>query len=238
MNNKLVHFVWIGDKLPLLGALSIKLFQRYDFVTNLWCYKPIEKIPENTILRDASEILPKYSLFSFQGKTTLSLTNNGIGSFAHWSDIFQLALLKRHGGWYSQLDVACMKKPPDTEYYFAYHLDKSLVNTFIMKTPVAAPFIDNCLLELHDKVNINTCDKIDWYDNMRIIHSHITQNNLIHNLSSNVYECGSNIYMNQNNIPDKNIEFIHWCNSTIPTDRNIVIEDSLYYKLLQQENLI
>ena len=149
-----VHFVWIGERLSLLEQLSIKSFQRHGFIANLWSYNLITNVPENTILRNAEEILSKDSLFSFQGTTNLSLTNNGIGSFSHWSDTFQLLLLKKYGEWYSQLDVSCLKRPEDSEYYFSPHPgSRKLMNTFIMKTPPDAPFIDDCLIDLRQKIN-------------------------------------------------------------------------------------
>lgn len=241
MNTNIVHMIWIGDELSLMSQLSIKLWQRQNMIPYLWSYSNnIKNIPKGVVLKDASEIMAKESLFTFQGYG-VGLFNGGKGSYSHWSDIFQLKLLKKYGGWYSQLDVACLKMPEETEYYFANHSDPNIVNTFIMKTPPDAPFIQDCIFEYENKINIQTADKIAWLDGMKIIGSHIRKNQLSSFVSSNTTECGCDKYTQTNHMPGTNIEFIHWCNALCgdpkaPTSK--YHKESVYYKLLQQENLI
>jgi hypothetical protein len=234
----IVNSVWIGKELSLLEQLSIKLLQRQGAECHLWAYNEIKGVPEGVVLRDASEIMPADSLFTFKG--TGMTQGHGIGSCAHWSDIFQLKLLKKYGGWYSQLDVSCLKLPDEeNEYYFANHIIKRIVNTFIMKVPAEAPFIDKCIEELGEKVNKDTSDKIDWLDGMRIIGSHVHDNNLNQFISNNIMECGFSKYMSKPGImPTSNIQFIHWCNSLCHDIKNNPIPGTFYHRLLEQEGLV
>jgi len=235
--SKIVNSVWVGNDLTLLEQLSIKLLQRQGAECHLWSYNKIKGVPEGVVLRDAAEIMPADSVFTFKG--TGMKEGHGIGSCALWSDIFQLKLLKKYGGWYSQLDVACLNFPGESEYYFAKHCNEVIINTFIMKVPSEAPFIDKCIEELEEKVNESTSDKIGWLDGMRIIGSHVYKNNLKRFVSSNLMECGFKKYMNQKGVmPLPNIEFIHWCNSLCDTVKNNPKPGTFYHKLLEQEGLI
>jgi hypothetical protein len=232
-----VHLVWIGKSLPLMGQLSIKLFQRHGKMPHLWSYEEIENVPDGVERRDASEILDRDSIFTFQGDQP-GLENNGRGSVSHWSDIFQLTLLRKYGGWYSQLDVACMKFPARCEYYFARHHDRTVINTFIMRVPKNAPFLDACLAELTAKINKSTSSKIGWFDGMRIVGSHVNAK-LPQFISRKTFECGCPVFTDTDATLKRRYEFLHWCNALCVTIRNgPVREDSLYTRLLKQEGLI
>jgi len=232
--DNLVHLVWIGNKFSLLEQLSIKLLQKQNLVPHLWSYNEIENVPDGVVLCDASEIMPEESIFTFQGIRE-GLPNEGKGSVSHWSDRFQLKLLQKYGGWYSQLDVACLKLPEDREYYFAGSDSVGIV-TYIMKAPKGAPFLRDCIDELTEKINGST--PFDWSDSMQIIGNHVCES-LPDFISTDNYECGVEKYMDGDEIPGDNIEFIHWCNALCGEKKNDPKNsNSLYYKLLKQEGLI
>ena len=237
VEDKIVHLVWIGESLSLMGQLTIKLLQRQGKIPHLWSYDDIKNVPDGVERRDAAEILPKESIFSFQGYHD-GLENGGKGSVSHWSDMFQLMLLQKYGGWYSQLDVACMKFPEPCEYYFARHYDHGIINTFIMHMPKDAPFLNECIAELATKINKSTSSSFGWLDSMKIIGSHVYAK-LPQFISDKTFECGCRIFTDTNAMPNDEIEFVHWCNALCGTVRNgPVREDSLYYRLLKQEYLI
>jgi len=236
--NQRVNMVWIGDSLSILGILSIKTWQRFGFIPYVWSYSTINNLPNGVVPKNAEDIMPKESLFTFKVGSSDSF---GYGSYAHWSDIFQLELLKKCGGWYSQLDVTIMQVPKETEYYFAHHNSANIVNTFIMKTPHEAPFIDGCVSELKEKINEETSTHIGWLDGMYIIGSHVKKNNLSNFISLDNMECGCNWLAYGNNPINPNIEFIHWCSTICGNIDELVAncsKDSLLHKLLTSEDLI
>jgi hypothetical protein len=226
-----VHLVWVGNKLSLIEQLTIKLFQKRELIPNLWVYDKVEGVPEGTCLRDAEEILPRTSLFKFKHEERGS-------AFAPWSDQFQLTVLQRYGGWYSQLDVACIKLPVDCDYYFALH-QTTTVDTCIMKAPKDAPFINNCIKELSEKINERTCNSFDWEDSMRIVGAHVQRNGLSNYISKNVASSGCSSYMHGTVGPATNVEFIHWWNAQCPLHlKNNPEKGSCYYRLLEEVGLV
>jgi hypothetical protein len=242
INDNIVHMVWIGDKLPPLAILSIKLWQRHNIIPYLWSYSSIENVPTGVVSKNASEIIPSDSMFTFQGdRENITLANDGKGSYAHWSDIFQLALLHKYGGWYSQLDVAPLNIPINRTYYFAHHSMRGIVNTFIMKTPPNAPFIIQCLEQMNKEVNKNTAHQIKCYDNMRIIGKYIHENSLQQYVSTNTIECGLDFFVHSKSRPVEKVEFIHWCNSKCENQDDLIYEcnkKSFLYELLKQESIV
>jgi len=73
---------------------------------------------------------------------------------------------------------------------------------------------------------------------MKIIGSHVYAN-LRSFISENTFECGCRIYTDTPEMPADNIEFVHWCNALCgPLREGPSRTDSLYYRLLRQENLI
>jgi hypothetical protein len=242
-NDNIVHMVWIGNKLPPLAILSIRLWQRYNITPYLWSYSSIENVPDGVVCKNASEIMPSDSMFTFEGdRENINLANDGKGSYAHWSDIFQMTLLNEYGGWYSQLDVALLNLPTNRTYYFANHFMNRVINTFVMKTPPNAPFIPKCLEHMNREINKITAIKIKWYDCMKIIGKYVYEEDpLKQYISNNVIECGLDLFVHYEHRPSNKIEFIHWCNSKCQ-DQNELIhkchKKSLLYELLKQESIV
>ena len=96
--NSIVHTLWIGGQLSLMEQLTIKLLQSHGHQVQLWSYDKPMGVPDGTILRNATEILPASSIFRYTGKPLRLIPNGGIGSLSHWSDQFQLRLLHQEGG--------------------------------------------------------------------------------------------------------------------------------------------
>lgn len=235
---KIVHMVWVGSGvLSLMSRLTVSLWIRRGFTPHIWSYGGLEDVPRGVVLRDACEVLPRESLFTFQGYDK-NISNGGKGSYAHWSDIFQMRLLRMHGGWYSQFDVAPLEVP-ECEYYFADHGFPGVVNTFVMRVPRGSPFLDACIVELESKVNASTASEIGWYDGMGIIGSHVAAAGLGGFVSPRVMECGCGMYTKGRRKPPAGVEFVHWCNSCCPNQGALLSNtSSFYFGLLRKEGLI
>jgi len=232
-----VHMVWIGDNLSLLEQLTIKLYQQKGVIPNLWTYNEIKNVPEGTILRDASEILSKDSLFSFQGCKPSDI--GFYGSYSHWSDRFALAVLQKYGGWYSQLDVACLKLPTCEYYLSTGQSPGTAIDVSIMKLPKNAPFLKACIEELTQKINKETCTTINWADSFNIMSNHINHNNLSQYYTHNVEGWSPYLrYMIGNSMPPENTEFIHWWNVALKDQKHYPKPGTFYYKLLKNVELI
>ncbi len=185
-------------------------------------------------MRDAEEILPRRTVFAFQ--PVYEQESFGAGSYSLWSDRFQLSVLQKFGGWYSQLDVACLKWPEETEYYFA-SLDEGF-DPSIMKVPQNAEFIPGCIKELEERVNQRTAG-FGWCFSMEIMARHIKNHGLLKFMSRNIEQNGCEKYMTGIAVPSENVEFIHWWNAVCPEDaKNNPVKGSFYHKLLMEVGLI
>jgi hypothetical protein len=229
-DNKTVNALWIGKTLSPTELLTIKSFiaNGHDFV--LWAYDKIETpLPDGTLLKDANEIFPRKNVFCYKYSNQFG---HGKGSYAGFSDIFRYKLLYIHGGWWTDMDVTCLK-PLDfeTEYVFRTHHSLQLVGN-IMKCPKNSILMKKCFEEAVAKVDENNRD---WHLPIQI-------------LIDNVKKAGLTSYIREFSNPDSwNLirkylrskpeipnkwHVIHWVNEEWrrnKIDKHIYLKNSLFY---------
>lgn len=236
--NKIVNALWIGEHLSSVELLTIKSFLNNGHSFVLWAYDEIKtELPKGVILKDANEIFPKSKVFSYKYSNQFG---HGKGSFAGFSDIFRYKLLYLHGGWWTDMDVTCLK-PLDfeTDYVFRTHHDLELVGN-IMKCPKNSLLMKKCFEEAVEKVDKNNRD---WHLPIQI-------------LVDNVKELGLTSYIRNFSNQDswnlirkflsKNIEIpqewyvIHWVNEEWRRnriDKHTFLKKSLFVKLADINNV-
>ncbi len=103
-DNVVVNGMWVGAHLSLMELLTLKCFVDHGHRFLLWTYGqiPQDELPEGVELRDASSIIPAREVFSYR-------RGPHAGSYAGFSDIFRYNLLHDRGGWWVDMDVACLK---------------------------------------------------------------------------------------------------------------------------------
>ena len=99
--------MWIGDRLSTLERLCIKSFTSHGYDFHLYVYDDVKNVPQETTLKDGSEILP-------QEKTALAHTQDMRG-IAYFSDLFRYKMLYEMGGWWVDMDTVCLKEIPLTD---------------------------------------------------------------------------------------------------------------------------
>lgn len=237
-DNKTVNALWIGSTLSPTELLTIKSFiaNGHEFV--LWAYDKIEtELPSGTILKDANEIFPRKNIFCYKYSNQFG---HGKGSYAGFSDIFRYKLLYLYGGWWTDMDVTCLK-PLDieTDYVFRTHHSLELVGN-IMKCPKGSLLMKKCFEEAVAKVDENNRD---WHLPIQI-------------LVDNVKRAGLTTYIREFSNPDswnlirkmlrKNHQIpekwyiIHWVNEEWrrnKIDKNVFLRKSLFYSLANKYNL-
>lgn len=97
MKNQKITGLWVGETLPLLAQLCIKSFLDHGHEFQLFTYRSYANIPTGTTVRDAREILPEDAVFYHEN-----------GSLAPFADWFRNEFLVREGGYWTDLDVACL----------------------------------------------------------------------------------------------------------------------------------
>jgi hypothetical protein len=130
--NKIIQSLWIGPRLSTMEQLCIRSFLANGHEFHLYCYHPITGVPENTIIKDASEIVPESDVEKFPH----------LANFADW---FRYNLIFKKGGWWVDLDTICLKPFDFVEEYV------HRCNPF--KCPPHAAVMEWCIAE---------CKKKDW----------------------------------------------------------------------------
>jgi hypothetical protein len=163
-----IHALWIGNRLSALELLTIESFlnNKHRFV--LWTYEQIlTPLPKQVIIKDATQIIPKEDIFQYKNKNQFG---HGKGSYAGFSDIFRYKLLYEYGGWWTDMDVTCLK-PLDfsAPYVFRTHHDLKVVGN-IMKCPPKSELMLRCYDKAIAEVDADNCD---WNKPIRILNDTI-----------------------------------------------------------------
>lgn len=229
----IVNGLWLGKNgLKQMEILTIKSFAAQGAEFHLWHYGDVQgKMPEGVILRDGNEILPKEKIFRYPSNMLLGFGGN---SFVGFSEIFRYKVLYEIGGWWSDMDVVCLK-PLDLikdDYWFRFHGVLSVVGN-IMKCPPKSELMKRCferaVIEVNEKQR-------DWHHAIRILcynieflgldkYIHYDECNLdrLDHVRHLIEEKAQN-WM----IPQK-WQFIHWMNSVITKEYAVgSVMDELY----------
>ncbi len=178
-DNKIVHGLWIGTELSVVELLCINSFISNGHEFHLWVYDNLSTVlPDAVILGDANTIIPKSEVFAYRNKNQYG---HGKGSFAGFSDIFRYKLLFLYGGWWTDMDVVCLRSLDFLEpYVFRTHHDFPVVGN-IMKCPKESQLMYECYELAVAQVN---ADNTDWNLPIRILNEAIVK----HELQSCIHE--------------------------------------------------
>ena len=234
-----IHALWIGNQLSFVEMLTLKSFLKHGYTFNLWLYNPlVSEIPDDVRVRDASEIIPRHDVFKYKYKNQFG---HGKGSYAGFSDIFRYKLLYEHGGWWTDMDVTCLK-PLDfnTEYVFRTHHDLPLVGN-IMKVPKGAPVMKACYEEAVSRINETNRD---WHLPIEILAKHVDKyglNQFIKGFTNpDSWDLIRKMLRSNQEIPD-NWYLIHWVNEEWRRNRISkirCIENSLFANILERHDIV
>jgi hypothetical protein len=178
-SNKIVHGLWIGSELSVIELTCIKSFLNNKYEFYLWLYEPIKtKLPAEVIIKDASEIISREFVFAYKNTNQYG---HGKGSYAGFSDIFRYKLLYEHGGWWTDMDVICLKALDFTdEYVFRDHHDFPVIGN-IMKCPKGSELMKACYEEALQNV---TSENTDWNLPIKILNKQIELHNLTEHIKN------------------------------------------------------
>jgi Glycosyltransferase sugar-binding region containing DXD motif/Alpha 1,4-glycosyltransferase conserved region len=153
-----VQTFWIGATLPSVQQLSIRSFLAHGHEYHLYTYGPVHDVPEGTILRDASEILPSDTLFCYP-------EGFGKGSYSAFSNLFRYQLLFERGGWWVDTDVVCLREFDfRDDFIFSTQRDTDDGGftrgcaTSVFKARAGAPFLKYCV----DVVRARDKQTLQW----------------------------------------------------------------------------
>lgn len=236
--NKIVHGLWIGKTLSKLELLTIRSFITCGHTLWLWVYDVIETtLPEEVILKDANTIIPQQQVFQYQAGNEFG---HGKGSFAGFSDIFRYKLLYEYGGWWTDMDVTCLRPLDfDAAYVFRQHDVLPAVGN-IMKCPKGSLLMQRCYERACIEV---TASNTDWLKPIRILNegiSHFGLSTYIKNISNvDRWEVVAFYHTFPMKL-DANFYVFHWMNEEWRAkglDKNSCIKNSFLDRLMTQHQV-
>ena len=114
-----------------MEQLSIASFLQNGHEYHLYVYDELKNVPVNTVIKDATEILPASRIFQYKHQA----------SYAGFANFFRYKLLLERGGWWVDTDVICLK-PFDfrEEYVFSSEVDKEydVIASAVIKAPAGS----------------------------------------------------------------------------------------------------
>ena len=104
---KEVFSLWIGPSLSILEQAAINSFLKHDFTFILYVYEPVKNVPENTIIKDANNVInfEKYKKY-----------NNP----SFFSNLFRYKRLYEVGGIWVDMDIILIHEIDDILMYNHY----------------------------------------------------------------------------------------------------------------------
>lgn len=149
-SNEIIYSLWMGRDLSSLEQLSIKSYLYHGHKIILYVYDDIKNIPDGVDVREASEILgienlDHYSLYHYKGSEDEQYVK--LRTYSLYSDLFRYELLSQKGGWWSDLDVVCLKPYDfDAPYVFCRAgSGSSWICGSVLKSPKDSLFMKKCI---------------------------------------------------------------------------------------------
>lgn len=210
-DNKIVNGLWIGEYLSNIELLTMRTFMEHGHTFRLWVYDTIKTpLPEGVEVMDANIIIPKEKVFRYKHTNHFG---HGKGSVSGFSDIFRYKLLYDMGGWWMDMDIACIK-PLDMEepYVFRNHHSLPVVGN-AMKCPKGSDLMLHCYQQASKEV---TEENRDWHLPIQILNDQIAAHGLLdyvrpHISNNDRWDDLKRFVLKKKAIPE-NYYFIHWMN--------------------------
>lgn len=150
--NAIIQCLWIGKKVSRMEKLSMKSFLGNSHIIHLYAYDYIEDVPEGVVIMNANEIIPEDKIFRYK--------NNG--SYAGFANLFRYKLLLEKGGFWSDLDIICLRPLlADEKFVFASERlpnDGIQVNNCLIRVPKNSDIMHYCYTVALNK----NSDELRW----------------------------------------------------------------------------
>jgi hypothetical protein len=141
-----IQMLWVRGRLSRLELLSLRSFLAQGHPVHLYTYDAPDNLPAGVQVRDAAAIVPA-DLAPLRPAAPFAA-----GSLGAFSDYFRYHLLLTHGGWWSDLDVVCLRPwrftapaltASTAELNFGHK-----ANGYVLRFPAGHPVIRACVQDL------------------------------------------------------------------------------------------
>lgn len=226
---EIVNGLWLG-KITHLEELTLRSFAKCaEF--HLWTYGEVGVSIPNVIMRDGREILPEKDIFVYPNKMDLPF---GGGTHVGFSELFRYKVLYDKGGWWSDMDITCLKplEEIDSKYFFREHGILPVVGN-IMKCPPKSELMKRCY---EDSVRVVNETTTDWHLAMKILDRHVNDLGLNQYIKKDFCNIDRLPVVKELVKPNSTVfeswHFIHWMNTIF--NKNDYHTESVFGKLLTE----
>ena len=153
-DNRIVQGLWVGGQLSTLERLCIRSFCEHGHEFHLYHYDELENVPrvDGLSVMSGEDILPRKAIFHHRS-----------GVLSYFSDHFQWKLLREKGGWYTDMDMVCLRPLDFSDDVVVGRINYApLLNVAIMKFP-PGHFLAAAAAECYTDIN-----KIQPWDTIRV----------------------------------------------------------------------
>jgi len=153
--------LWIGDRLSRMERMAIDSFLKKGNVFNLYVYDVPSGVPEGVKVLDASDVLPRGSIFTY-GKSAVR-DGSADGNYSAFSNLFRYKMLLDFGGCWVDTDLVCLRQFNfDEPYVFSSeqaYRGPIKINAGVIKVPSrGTPWADYCYRRCLD----HDLDNVRW----------------------------------------------------------------------------
>jgi hypothetical protein len=134
-----IHSLWIGPRLTWIELLSLHSWLEHGHRVTLWCYDPIEGVPNSVCTADAATILPRTSI----------IRHRETGSVSLFSNRFRYHLLRLGPATWLDLDMVLLRPLDHTSPYLFGWETPTNICTAVLRLPPESPV-------LHDLIKLTS----------------------------------------------------------------------------------
>jgi len=140
----IVQGLWVEGPLSAMEELSVRSFLAQGHQVHVYTYDAGLALPPGARRLPAGEVLPESAVFRYEA-------GGGAGSYAGFSNLFRYKLLAERGGWWTDLDMVCLRPLAEIEavdgHAFASERQRSggaTVTTGLILAPAGSPLLAEC----------------------------------------------------------------------------------------------
>lgn len=137
-----IQMLWIRGDLSRLELLSVRSFLANGHGIHLYTYEPSSNLPHGVQVKDAREIVPE-DLAPMSPAAPFA--GGSMGAFSDW---FRYHLLYARGGWWSDMDIVCLRPWQFPNGPLTAATEESgygrIANTCAMRFPAKHPLMEAC----------------------------------------------------------------------------------------------
>jgi hypothetical protein len=122
----IIQSLWIGNTLSDMEVYCIKSYLKHGFDFHLYTYEKVKRVPKGTKIKDGNTIIPYKEIFKLKE------------TFLPFSDIWRYNMLYKKGGYWTDMDMICMKHF-DFKDKYVFSSERTIKEgAFKMKVPYVA----------------------------------------------------------------------------------------------------